>query len=403
MTNKVNDMQRTYNYAWPGLVADCAAGACGNTSLQFPGDPLNLARRPVPTTVEYNTGSVRLDEHVRTTSFYGEDQWTWNRFTFSGALRYDHATSGYGESCVGPNQFVPNPYCTSPSDGVNYNDVTPRWGAVWDVRGNGKTAVKWNMGKYLNAATISGIYQDLNPARRTVNGLTRNWGDANGNRVVDCDLMNFSPNGECTTFSFIAGDFARFGKDPLSLDAAGNAVGLNTIACGRTEKGINPALQAYCNQYGDSLLEGWGRRRSEWQFGLGIQHELLPRLSAELTYNRRSYFNILVSDQLGIGCDRFNGAGAGEDLSGRKPGLHEPVVRLLHGDRAHRSAAAQRRRLHDPRPERHQDDGASRPAHRPDVHGRAELQVERRRHQLQLARTERDQRSGRHEHRPHAA
>ena len=28
----------------------------------------------------------------------------------------------------------------------------------------------------------------------------------------------------------------------------------------------------------------------------------------KLTYNRRSYFNILVSDQLGIGCDRFNGA-----------------------------------------------------------------------------------------------
>jgi hypothetical protein len=308
VTNKVNDMQRTYNYAWPGLVADCAAGACGNTSLQFPSDPLNLARRPVPTTVEYNTGSVRLDEHVRTTSFYAEDQWTWNRFTLSGAVRYDHATSDYGETCVGPNQFVPNGYCTTPSDGVNYNDATPRWGVVWDVRGNGKTAVKWNMGKYLNAATISGIYQDLNPARRTVNGLTRNWGDANGNRVVDCDLMNFAPNGECTTFSFIAGDFNRFGRDPLSLDAAGNAVGLNTIACGRTEQGINPALQAYCNQYGDSLLEGWGRRRSEWQSGLGIQHELLPRLSAEITYNRRSYFNILVSDQLGIGCDRFNGA-----------------------------------------------------------------------------------------------
>ena len=70
MTNKVNDMQQTYNYAWPGLVADCAAGACGNTSLQFPSDPLNLARRPVPTTVEYNTGSATLDEHVRTTSFY---------------------------------------------------------------------------------------------------------------------------------------------------------------------------------------------------------------------------------------------------------------------------------------------------------------------------------------------
>jgi hypothetical protein len=313
-TNKVNDSLLTYNYNWPGLTANCLAGACGVGNLaQFPGDPLNTARRPFPSSVEYSTGSATLDEHVRTTSFYGEDQWTWKRFTLSAAVRYDHATSGYGSTCVGPNRFVLTGYCTQPSDGVRYNDLTPRWGVVWDVRGDGKTSVKWNMGKYLNAAGLSGIYQDLNPARRTVNILSRNWADANGNRLVDCDLMNFTPNNECGTFvpAFFGpptNDTARFGRDPLSLDAAGNAVGLNTIACGRTEQGINPALQSYCNQYGDSMISGWGRRRSEWQFGLGIQHELLPRLSGEVVYNHRSYFNILVSDQLGVGCDRYNGA-----------------------------------------------------------------------------------------------
>jgi hypothetical protein len=67
-------------------------------------------------------------------------------------------------------------------------------------------------------------------------------------------------------------------------------------------------VKAYCDAYGENLLDGWGRRRSEWQIGLGIQHELLPRFSAEVTYNRRSYSNLTVTDQLGIGCDRFNGA-----------------------------------------------------------------------------------------------
>jgi hypothetical protein len=66
-------------------------------------------------------------------------------------------------------------------------------------------------------------------------------------------------------------------------------------------------VQAYCAAYGDTLLDGWGRRRTDWQFGLGIQHEILPRLSAEVTYNRKSYSNLTVSDQLGIGCDRFGG------------------------------------------------------------------------------------------------
>src|SRR4029453_5504547 len=50
--------------------------------------------------------------------------------------------------------------------------------------------------------------------------------------------------------------------------AAGNPVGLQTTQCGRTEQGIPAAVQAYCNQYGESLIDGWGRRRGEWQFDL---------------------------------------------------------------------------------------------------------------------------------------
>ena len=84
-------------------------------------------------------------------------------------------------------------------------------------------------------------------------------------------------------------DTTRYGRDPLSLDASGTPIGLQTTQCGRTEQGIPAAVQAYCDAYGDTLLDGWGKRRSEWQFGLGIQHEILPRLSAEVTYNRRRY------------------------------------------------------------------------------------------------------------------
>jgi hypothetical protein len=78
--------------------------------------------------------------------------------------------------------------------------------------------------------------------------------------------------------------------------------------CGRRETAIPADVQAYCDVYGQTLLDGWGRRRDEWQFGLGIQHEILPRLPAEVTFNRRKYGNLPVSDHLGIGCDRFNGS-----------------------------------------------------------------------------------------------
>jgi carboxypeptidase family protein len=313
--NTAGDTRLTYRYDAPAATCLTTPGACGNTSLYFPTDPTNRALRPVPSRVTINTGIADIESKVKYSALYLQDQWTQKRFTLSAAIRYDHATSNYLGTCIGPDLYVPVQnggtsagsarYCTPPTDGVSYNDITPRWGAAWDVFGNGKTSVKWNMGKYLAGAGISGIYADANPALRAVNELTRTWTDTNGDRRVDCNLLNFNQNGECGT-PLAGQDSVRFGRDPLSLDAAGIPIGLATTQCGRREQGIPAAVQAYCAQYGGTLLEGSGKRRNEWQFGLGIQHEILPRLSAEVTFNRRKYYNLSVTDQLGIGCDRYN-------------------------------------------------------------------------------------------------
>jgi hypothetical protein len=328
--NTAGDTRLTYRYDTPPVgcfnAASPVASSCGNTSRYFPSDPFNQARVPVPTRVTMNTGIADISSDVKFSALYLQDQWTQKRFTLSGAIRYDHATSSYLETCIGPDRYVPrqnggafagtSAYCVPPTDGVSYNDVTPRWGVAWDVFGNGKTSVKWNMGKYLAGAGIAGIYADANPAVRAVNEYTRTWTDGNGNRVVDCDLLNFNEQDNragggdfCGGPTSVLGqDSVRYGRDPLSLDAAGTPIGLATTQCGRREQGIPADVQAYCAKYGDTLLEGSGKRRAEWQFGFGVQHEILPRLSAEVTYNHRKYANLTVSDQLGIGCDRYNGA-----------------------------------------------------------------------------------------------
>ena len=343
--NRTNTNRLEYRYDTPAVgcfnAANPAASSCGNTSLHYPADPFNEARRPVPSRVKINTGPSTIDNRVGYSGFYAQDQWTLKRLTLSGALRYDHAFSSYPETCIGSGgnrlvaggnePYVPaqvggafagqRSYCTPESEGVSYHDVTPRWAVAWDAFGNGKTSIKYNMGKYLAGAGITGIYADANPAQRAVNAYTRTWIDTNGNRVADCDLLNFAeqdfrgtggdfcggPNSIPPAPGAPAQDSTRYGRDPLSLDAAGIPLGLQTTQCGRREQGIPADVQAYCDAYGESLLEGWGRRRSEWQWGIGIQHELLPRFSAELTYNHRSYANLTVSDTLGIGCDRFGG------------------------------------------------------------------------------------------------
>ena len=77
-----------------------------------------------------------------------------------------------------------------------YNDITPRFGIAYDVFGNGRTALKIQGGKYLEAATGDVIYSSNNPAARIITRIgsgpaaARGWTDGNRNFIVDCDLLN---------------------------------------------------------------------------------------------------------------------------------------------------------------------------------------------------------------------
>jgi hypothetical protein len=141
-----------------------------------------------------------------------------------------------------------------------------------------------------------------------VNSLTRNWTDTNGDRIVGCDIRNPADTRDgCGTFTSSAANQARFGTNPST-----NPIGVNSSQCGATTEGgaviIPQSVLDYCALYGETLLEGWGKRRYEWQLGIGIQHEILPRLSGEFTYNRRSYYNLTLDDEIGLGCDQYGAA-----------------------------------------------------------------------------------------------
>ena len=73
-----------------------------------------------------------------------------------------------------------------------YNDITPRVGVAYDVFGNGKTAIKFNWGKYLAYAANDPPYTSTNPGVTVVRERARTAAGptANGNKVVDCDLLN---------------------------------------------------------------------------------------------------------------------------------------------------------------------------------------------------------------------
>ena len=240
--------------------------------------------RLCPISVSYFL-SPRWDQHDRTQTIglFAQDQWTMGRMTLQMALRYDRAWSwapAEGNGTTETSRFNPQPISFDRTVSVRgYNDLTPRLGFAYDLFGTGKTAVKVNLGKYVEAATSDVIYSSNNPAARIITRIgsgpapARGWTDGNRNFVVDCNLL--SP---------AAQDNLASGGD---LCAAVGGVGLNFGNANPNTTTINP-----------DILGGWGVRPNDWQFGASVQHELVPRVSVELGYNRRWWGNFFVTDNV---------------------------------------------------------------------------------------------------------
>jgi hypothetical protein len=222
----------------------------------------------VPNQFTFRLPEWHRADRTATSAVYIQDRWTRGRLTLQGALRYDRASSFSPAEFNGTtltSRFNAAPITFERTVGVDaFNDITPRFGAAYDVFGNGKTALKFNLGHYLDAATNDDEYTSNSPTVRIVQSASRSWQDTNDNKVIDCNVLNFAANGECGQ---VIGNDANFGA------VTGNVTQ------------VNPAT-----------LRGWGIRQNDWQWGLTLQQELIPRVSVEVAYNRRWFRGIKVTD-----------------------------------------------------------------------------------------------------------
>jgi hypothetical protein len=67
----------------------------------------------------------------------------------AGRRRYDHPWSWFPAVTQPKSTFFPGADFARADGVTGYNDITPRFGAAYDVFGNGKTALKLSVGKYL--------------------------------------------------------------------------------------------------------------------------------------------------------------------------------------------------------------------------------------------------------------
>ena len=240
-------------------------------------------------------------------SFFAQDQWTLKRLTLQGGIRYDHPWSWFPAVDQPQSRFFPGVHFDTQDGVTGYNDITPRMGAAYDLFGNGKTAVKVNLGKYLQGASVGNLLPQANPSLRIPGGagagfanpsVNRSWTDANNNFIPDCDLSNPLAQSPTTT-----GSIDSCGQISNLLFGSNQFVGAN----------IDP-----------SLTSGWGVRPSDWSFGVSIQQQILPRASIEVGYYRRSFTMFttggVVTDNLNVSASDYTAFNVTAPIDPRLPG-----------------------------------------------------------------------------------
>ncbi|HVZ20519.1 MAG TPA: hypothetical protein VG871_05630, partial [Vicinamibacterales bacterium] len=142
--------------------------------------------------------------------------------------------------------------------------------AAYDVFGNGKTALKFNWGRYLAYAANDAPYTSTNPGASIVRNVqNRNWQDSNGNLVVDCNLLNPAAQNTAATGGDVCGA------------AVGPAANFGSLGAAPT---VSP-----------EVLSGWGVRPHDNDWTATVQQQIMPRVSGEFSYTHRRWHGFFVN------------------------------------------------------------------------------------------------------------
>jgi hypothetical protein len=211
----------------------------------------------VPSSVTvYNTPLRYKDALLGDLGIYLQDTWTINRLTLNGGIRFETLKHEVSEQQSGAGRFI-GERNFDPIPMPTWNDVAPRFGMVYDLFGNAKTALKFGLNRY-NESRTTFFANRYNPLALTSASLT--WVDANGDDIAQGELgCTFNTPGCEINLAQLPANFGR--------------VQLNRV---------DPDFKRVFNV----------------ETTAGIQHELLPRVSLSANWYRRTFHRLRVTDNL---------------------------------------------------------------------------------------------------------
>ena len=230
---------------------------------------------PKPVSVAYWASPNSILSMVQNLGLYAQDQWSVGRFTVNVGVRMDYLRAWNPEQTKPGGTFVPELHIERMDDVPNWKDLSPRLGLSYDVFGNGKTAIKGSLGRYVLGEGTT-IAFATNPAGAIVTNAKRAWSD-NGDYVPQESELGALSN-------------ALFGT-----------VQINT-------------------HYADEVLRGFMVRPYTWQGTAAVQHELRSGLGLTVGYFRTSYGNYTVVDNIALTPSSFDSFCVTAPTDARLPG-----------------------------------------------------------------------------------
>jgi hypothetical protein len=208
--------------------------------------------------VIYNTPIFFTDSLLNAdAALFAQDSWRFRRLTLMGGARYQYYDASIPEQSSGGGRFVGLRRFDPIEHVPTFKDWAPRFGAVYDLFGDAKTAVKFNISRYVEQRTLS-LTTPYNPLSMTTARVP--WTDVNRDSIAQGELgcVYLTPGCE------------------LNLASLPQNFGIRVL---NTQ---------------DSNL----KRPGNTETSLAVQHELLPRVSVGVGWYRRSFLNFLQTDHI---------------------------------------------------------------------------------------------------------
>jgi len=220
-------------------------------------DLVQRTRDGVPDSViVYNTPTRLYNLMGADLGFYLQDSWTLKRLTVNPGIRFEYFNASAQAKAVEAGRFVPARSFPEIPDTPNWNNVAPRFGAVYNLTGDAKTALKGSVNKY-NRNFTTDFTNRYNPL--VLQSDTRNWSD--------CDFLP----GTSTCSSLVL---------PTNRDgiAQNNEIGPSN----NLRFGLTPA------RHPDAGI----KRPYDIEYSLGVVRELIRGVSVTGAWYRRDTYNI---------------------------------------------------------------------------------------------------------------